>query len=353
MSTKYEEAVDRLCTVYRESDQIGLVAGAGVGKDSGVPLYRDLALQVLELAREKRALWGAPREALEFLSSGSEGKSPDPDHILQFVADHLTSTTSMEWLAREVLYAKIERRTHKMVARHTFRKNDTLDAVISLCAAIPGSDLAGGQERRWSTNRKVGAILTTNYDNLVEGSFGTKYGASLLKPVPGDKAREAMRGKRVIPVYHMHGYVSYVDDPDRPDEVRASDLVIAEEDYYETFYNLLGFSNVVATSVLRRFPCLFVGCSMADRNVRRILYHLQRERILATEVKEHFALLSPKEPGQQAFEDAILASFGVTTIRLKDAKHLGSQVKAIVQRLYLSAEGVTEAQWRQVEKGGW
>lgn len=183
MATMYEKAVERLCTVYRESDQIGLVAGAGVVKDSGVPLYRDLALQVLELAREKRALRAAPRQALEFLSSGPEGQTPDPDHILQFVADHLTSTTSMEWLVKEVLYANIERRTHKMVARPTFRKNDTLDAVISLCAALPGSDLAGGQEVRWSTNRKVGAILTTNYDNLVEGSFGTKYGASDRKSV--------------------------------------------------------------------------------------------------------------------------------------------------------------------------
>jgi hypothetical protein len=240
-----------------------------------------------------------------------------------------------------------------MVGRPTYEDNDTLNAVISFCAAVPGSTLAAGSDGRWEINRKVGGILTTNYDNLVEGSFGSKYGKKLLKPVARKGSRESAPRKQVIPVYHMHGYISYVDDPKEPDGVKASELVIAEEDYYRTFYNLLGFSNVVAMSFLRQFPCLFVGCSMVDVNLRRILFHLQRDRIRATDVKEHFAILPPLETGEQEFEDAVLKSFGVTAIRLEKSADLGPQVADIMKRLYLSLDGVTKEHWDLVKQGKW
>jgi len=90
---------------------------------------------------------------------------------------------------------------------------------------------------------------------------------------------------------------------------------------------------------------------MVDRNLRRILYHLKRERIGTTEVKEHFALLPPpSDDGEQEFEDAVLESFGVTAIRLDNPNDLGRQVKAIMKRLYLSVDGVTEEDWMEAGK---
>jgi hypothetical protein len=106
-------------------------------------------------------------------------------------------------------------------------------------------------------------------------------------------------------------------------------------------------------SFLRQFPCLFVGCSMVDRNVRRILYHLQRERIRSSEVWEHFSILPPLPAGEQEFDDAILSSFGVTAIRVADRDDLGAQVEAILRRVYLSLDGVEEEHWLEGKRGGW
>ena len=357
-----DDAIERLCATHRGVPQLGLVLGAGVSKESGVPLYSKLAYDLFELALKRRNLKGVPESVIAFmqeqarhLRTGQAGGTPqDPDKILQFVCDHLDPKANLPLLVKQVLYRNVETKlSHKMVASRTYRENRTLDAVITFCAALPGSVLAPDSESRWETNPRVGGILTTNYDNLVEGSFGSKYGRSLLKPVTREGSRETVPGKRVIPVYHMHGYVSYVDDPKEPDGVKASDLVIAEDDYYRTFYNLLGFSNVVATSFLRQFPCLFVGCSMADRNVRRILYHLQRERIHSSEVWEHFAILPPLAAGEQEFDDAILRSFGVTAIRVADPDDLGAQVEAILRRVYLSLDGVEEEHWLEAKRGRW
>lgn len=54
---------------------------------------------------------------------------------------------------------------------------------------------------------------------------------------------------------------------------------------------------------------------------------------------------------EQEFEDAILRSFGVTTIRLKKPEDLGDQVAAILKHLYLSLDEVEEEHWSQAREG--
>jgi hypothetical protein len=349
-----EATIEKLCATYRDTPQVALVLGAGVSKDSGVPLYTDLARQLLELAYQRHKLKGVSDDVLTFIAEQEAGSMPDPDTILQYVYNHLDANESLRLLIKEVLYRHVNtQRSHKMVSRATYRDNPTLDAVITFCSAVPGSPLAPDSTSRWETNPKIGGILTTNYDNLVEGAFGSKYGKSLLKPVAREGARETLPGKRVIPVYHVHGYVSYVDDPSAPDRVKASDLVIAEEDYYRTFYNLLGFSNVVAMSILRQFSCLFVGCSMRDRNIRRILYHLRRERTHSSTVHPHFAILPPLPVGEQNFDNTVLESFGVSAIRLDDPCQMGVQIEAILKRVYLSVNRVSVEHWLAAKQGRW
>jgi len=361
MANSQGDVIEELCRTYADTPEIGFVLGAGVTKDSGVPNWRGLALQFFEKARERKCLRRASRMAVGFLTdelhrwrSGQEPNAKlEPEKILQFVCDHIDSKEKIPKLIKDVLFGSIVKRSHKMVAARTYRENKTLDAIITFCAAVKESPIASASGGRWETNRKVGGILTTNYDNLVEGSFNSKYGKHLLHPVAREGAREMFQDRRVIPVYHMHGYVSYVDDPRSPGGVKASELVLTEKDYYQTFYNLLGFSNAVAGSFFRRFPSIFVGCSMTDRNVRRILYHLQRERIASSEAKRHFAILSCHAQEKDDFDDAVLESFGVASIRVEGGEKMGAQVEAILKRVYLSVEGVSEQHWLEAKRGSW
>jgi hypothetical protein len=361
MVKSQDNVIEELCRTYNNTSEIGFVLGAGVTKESGVPNWRGLALELFEKALEEKYLSRASRVAVNFLNdelyrwrSGQEiNIELDPEKILQFICDQIDSKEKIQKLIKDVLFGNIKKRSYNMVAASTYRTNKTLDALITFCAAVEESPIASASGGRWRTNRKVGGILTTNYDNLVEGSFNSKYGKHLLHPVAREGAREIFQDRRIIPVYHMHGYVSYINDPGSPDGVKASELVLTEKDYYQTFYNLLGFSNTVAGSFLRRFNSIFVGCSMTDRNIRRILYHLRRERIASSEAMRHFAILPCCTQEKDDFNDAVLDSFGVTSIRVNGGEKIGAEVEAILKRVYLSIEGVSEQHWRKAKRGSW
>ena len=208
------------------------------------------------------------------------------------------------------------------------------------------------RKSRIDINPKVGGILTTNYDNLVEGSFGSKFGKGLLKPVGRVTSRETSQRKKVIPVYHIHGYVSYVPPEDDPQGVKASDmLVISQDDYFERFYDPLGFSNYIAMSFLRRFPSLFIGSAMKDLNIRRFLYHLRKERGDDVKTPNYFAILPATGTSQDYFMDNILEFYGVKTIWIEKFEEIGE----ILKQLYCSGHSRKnlEEEWNDLWRFKW
>ncbi len=361
MASDHEQRVQEMCEVYAGERQIGLVLGAGVAKASGVPNWIGLGLSLFDKARKERCLRGmsSARAFLEeqlqrWKSGGNTSPKVDPETVLMLVCDCIEPRSKIRKLVKDALFENIEKRSHNMVAARTYRKNKTLDAVITFCAGTAGSPVASGRGGRWQTNRKVGAILTTNYDNLIEGAFNSKYGKRLLHPVAREGAREQFKDRRIIPVYHMHGYLSYVDAREKKDGVKGSDLVLSEKDYYETFNNPLAFLNMMAGSYFRRFTSIFIGCSMTDKNIRRILYLLQRERIVSSEFGAHYAILPRGDWAWDDFEDEVLNSFGVRSVRVPGkAKDMGVEVAAILKRMYLQEKGVKERHWVEAENGKW
>lgn len=344
--------LDRLHETYRTQPQIGLVLGAGVSMDSCVPGYRQLALAVLKRAQKEHLLREPSLEVSAYLGRG-EGEQPEPDEIFEYLRLLFAGDRArFNQLVGAVLYEHLERRSHKMVAAETYRLNSTLDAVITFCAARPGAAHAGMSltpHARVASNKRVAAILTTNYDNLVEGSFGSKYRRSgVVRPVGRPPVTHR---PGTIPVFHWHGYISYVlpKSPDSP--IKVSDLLIAERDYYSAFYDLLGFGNLVAANVFRTWPTLFIGSSMTDRNMRRVLYQTRTESLGATAEREHFAILLRSTEATQRpredLEDVVLGSYGVSVLRV-DHK---SEISDLLRSLYLSPDDVTgDQEWNWVKR---
>jgi hypothetical protein len=359
MTVKQQQTIEQLCQTYREAAQIGLVVGAGVTFKSGVPLYKDFANQLFDLARQQRKLRKVEPAVVKYVQANY--RNLDPEIVLQLVDHHLKKRDDLPWLVRKVLYRQLGPvgKRHRTIAPGKYTENSTLNAVITFCSARPDGPVVQVPERtRWEVNPRIGAILTTNYDNLVEGAFGSKYGIMGMKPVAREESRETRQGKElVIPVYHMHGYVSYVGHVDDDSKVRASDqLVMAEDDYYRTFYNLLGFANVRAMSVLRAFPCVFVGCSLDDTNLRRVLYQLRRERIRATRVMKYFVILPNRPSGQREFEDAVFDTLGVKIIRLEsdeENEDMGAEITQILKKVYTSIRGVDDGEWEYALAWRW
>ena len=329
----------RLLNTYRISAQFGLVLGAGVTFDSKVPGYRNLALNLLEEAMKQPEFNGSKNWAQQFIKDQKTRAKEDrltipPEDVILYVRTHFGGNKELfrDLVKREMYKNTSVKRT---AGRGVFKENPTLDSVLTFCAARPNTALSPGTSSyEVEANSKIGGILTTNYDNLVESGFHTKYRRNLLKPVgrPTTNEHDA-RERRTIPVYHIHGYIGFRQPGNDREQKRNPDIVIAEDDYFETFYDPMGFGNYIALSFLRRFPCLFIGASMVDKNVRRILFHLFRAA--NGQIPDHqrkFAILPVTGSPADGLLDANLLAYGVETIWIENF----GEIPEILRKLYIN-----------------
>jgi len=121
------------------------------------------------------------------------------------------------------------------------------ELISSICAMVKGQG-------------KVRSIITYNYDTLVEDKLNDINNRcfSVYKNNRSDG--------NAFPVYHVHGIVFR----DCSNDV-LEDIVLSEEDYHEVYSQVFDWSNVEQLHALTRNTCFFIGLSMKDPNLRRLL----------------------------------------------------------------------------------
>ena len=73
---------------------------------------------------------------------------------------------------------------------------------------------------------------------------------------------------------------------------------------------------------------------MTDKNLRRFLYHLQREVGDSSDRLHHFAILKAGGTPRDDFEDAVLSSYGVETIWISGY----DEIPGILKKVYAAPE---------------
>lgn len=109
--------------------------------------------------------------------------------------------------------------------------------------------------------KPLDSIVTFNFDGLIEENLDAsriRYRAI---------SREGERTKpSELPIYHVHGYLP------RKGRIRKDDeIVFAEDAYHSHFIDSFSWSNLIQLNKLRQNFCLFVGLSLSDPNMRRLL----------------------------------------------------------------------------------
>lgn len=101
-------------------------------------------------------------------------------------------------------------------------------------------------------------VITYNYDDLLERElkYSEKYPAVYNKNV--------RRDKNVVPIYHVHGYISSKEDT-------VLMPILSEKEYHRLYSNLHHWANVVQLHALNSTTCFFIGFSMTDPSQRRLL----------------------------------------------------------------------------------
>lgn len=206
------------------------------------------------------------------------------------------------------------------------RENHTLAFVVQLIAAAAetGAPLS---------------LFTYNFDDLVEATLLSKHPSiafdTLLDECMAHRSRAAVR------IHHVHGYLPRTPDGD-PEE--WPEPVLAEHGFNALMSDASAWPNQVQAKALAYDDCLFVGVSMADPNLRRLLDLVQqmelesppRRFVLATSYAAG-SVLAPGAPpmdGETAshlnrIEEDLAASLGATRIPLPSHAYFEELVRTL------------------------
>lgn len=128
---------------------------------------------------------------------------------------------------------------------------------------------------------KTDEVITYNFDDILEQEL-VKVGLKESKDFVPIASDAEISDHNNLPIYHVHGII--------PEHSNTSDRVVfSEEVYHERYRDTYHWSNVEQLHAMSRKHCFFIGLSMVDPNLRRLL-DISR-KMNATDTPSHYAFL--------------------------------------------------------------
>jgi hypothetical protein len=265
-----------------------LALGAGVSTGCSLPSWPEL------LCRMGEECFGTKGRALveQLIAAGTtlpaiagilESKCPSGVAFL----DLLSKALYRDFPFHELVSNEDQRRR---LVKFVQVSNPTMRSVAALCARKIS-------DTEFISNEMVRAVVNFNVDSVLRTYVRARYGTYLFRTI--ESASKLGKIGR-IPIYHMHGFLKFYrsNRQDDDEEVRC---VFTEGQYYDFFNRPNSIFNYTFLYLLREFNCLFLGMSMTDENIRRLLHystseHRQRamergQRLLDRLALRHFAIL--------------------------------------------------------------
>ena len=278
---------------FRKQDVV-LFLGAGISIDGGIPLWgtliKTLHVYMLKSLTKDRDLSFKQQEMIKELASDNEMESP----LMQM---------------RYIRAAFSDEEYYKLV--HSALYNDDINLDTSLLNAIAKISTP---QRGYSG---IKSIITYNFDDLLERKFRLK--DIQYNIISGERDRQLVDK---LNIYHVHGYLpsDFSEVPNEPN------LIFSEEDYHRVYRDAFSWSNLTQLSALRENTCLFIGCSLTDPNLRRLLDVAARN----DEIPRHYAFLKRKRFGNQKNNQTVN----------KDMMELYQKIDNNIQKAYYQKLGL-------------
>jgi len=221
-----------------ESPGTTLVLGAGVSVSCGAPNWPELLLRLHNVATSRQ--WSVDLSSLSGVYAEAIG-STGPLISARLAASGLDdeSPEFRENLRKEI-YRNVDKET----------RSDLVQQLARLAQQCEGRE-------------GVQSILTYNYDTLLEEEF-EHLGRNYRRLDRNDKG-----SAHGIELRHVHGFLGRTP-------LEGEWVVLTEQGYHTEYAAPFSWSNIVQLNAFRESSCLFVGLSMTDPNLRRLLEAAQQ-----------------------------------------------------------------------------
>lgn len=169
---------------------------------------------------------------------------------------------------------------------------------------------------------RLESVISFNFDDLIENRLfqdGTPY-RSIWKEGQFFDPNE-------LPIYHVHGFLPNIDELDSPN------LVFSEESYHSQFIDPYSWSNLCQLNAFSSNICLFVGLSLSDPNLRRLL-DISHRRNNKT---KHFIIMRRTKGNRRTNEivdmlfEQDAKSFGLNVIWVKNYDEIPGIIRSVAE----------------------
>lgn len=233
ISDTRETHISRLRECLRKG-RLTLFCGAGVSVGAGIPAWDALLVKLLDSMMERisrnHSLDLGRKAAIEF-----QRRNGASSLILgKYLKNNLGRDFPKE--VRDALYSS----------------NPTSCPLIESIVAL---------SRPQRDGRPLDSIVTFNFDCLVEDNLTV---SSIENKAIFSEAIN--HDPNEMPIYHVHGFL-----PRAGEIAENTELVFSEDAYHSQFIDPFSWSNLIQLNKLTQNTCLFVGISLTDPNMRRLL----------------------------------------------------------------------------------
>lgn len=228
-----------------------LFLGAGVSMSADMPSWSKL---LKGLMSEVKQLKPATLEAFKELDVHVHEECGKSDLIMA------------RYLQAAILQYDKNAQFSELIQRHLYgEKNES--ALLTALAKIV-------------QQKKVDEVVTYNFDNLLEQNLEKLNLRDSVDYVAISKEAE-VKGQRIMPIFHVHGII--------PKQGPVDKVVFSEEEYHERYSNAFHWSNIEQLHAMSMKHCFFIGLSMVDPNLRRLLDVARKMNMSSGD--SHFAFL--------------------------------------------------------------
>lgn len=273
-----------------------LFLGAGVSMSAKLPSWKELLVKLLDIANKKGKNFNGSHYEKLFKESGYS--SIILGRLIQNLFD---DKTEMDKAIHDIFYCN--------------KSNITSPTIKTICDIVK------------KKKNLVTGIITYNYDDLIEQRL------SKIK-VKNYSVCENNEPDVSFPVCHVHGLLSQYNPI-------SSTIVLSEKEYHEIYSRAFHWSNVEQLHALQRTNCFFIGLSMTDPNLRRLLDIAKGEGDTRKSDVRHFAFIdkdeignsfnNPKERDEYCRQqENMLKDLGVGVIWYHDYKTLPQELLKLI-----------------------